>query len=104
MGKKSDNIQSVVGKMAMSREDKEQLSNYIKHITIASGLRTFPNGKEMDIRDSVQLNSIGKLLEQIRYYMQAHFFVKETGMKTKKKAFYVIEQARRDLEEIHHGT
>jgi len=53
----------------MRKEIKEELEKYKESIRFASGLRTFPNGKKMDIFDATSLNQLGKLLENLYLFL-----------------------------------
>lgn len=47
----------------MSAKDKRDLKNLVIHLKVASGIRTFPNGRKIEFRRAKAMNIIGKDIE-----------------------------------------
>ena len=69
---------------------------YIDSLTKASGLRTFPNKKSMNLVESVAINNIGKILEIVGVILNDI-----VNGKRRMKAIRKLRECRRKLEDLY---
>lgn len=79
----------------MMNMDKE-LREIIRHLTYASRLRTYPNGKNLPVKKSVTLNQVGKCLEWIEYFLRDYL-----EGKGRKKEYIAIVKCRNEIEDLY---
>lgn len=68
----------------MKKKDKEDLLGYHINLKNACMIRMFPNGRNLNIKESVALNQLGKMLETIEHILKMVVNKKESRAKRKK--------------------
>lgn len=79
----------------MKLQNQKDLQELMTSVKVASTLRTFPNGRNLTLFESVSLNQIGKLISHI-----GHILGKIRDGKRPRKALGIIGNASSKLEEL----